>query len=66
MQPLQTKISNNGSRRSTSKSGVVANSARDAIMAMAEDDPATSDLFTEVSRQLDKDLWVLEAHLDSP
>jgi starvation-inducible DNA-binding protein len=26
-------------------------------------DPGTSDLFTEVSRQIDKDLWFLEAHL---
>ncbi|MFB5189768.1 DNA starvation/stationary phase protection protein Dps [Alicyclobacillus fastidiosus] len=42
---------------------VVANSAREAIYKSAEDDPDTSDLFTEVSRQLDKDLWFLEAHL---
>lgn len=26
-------------------------------------DPTTSDLFTEISRSLDKDLWFLEAHL---
>ncbi|WP_245631939.1 DNA starvation/stationary phase protection protein Dps [Alicyclobacillus ferrooxydans] len=42
---------------------VVANSARHAIEASADDDPDTSDLFTEVSRQMDKDLWFLEAHL---
>jgi starvation-inducible DNA-binding protein len=28
-------------------------------------DPTTSDLFTEVSRALDKDLWFLEAHLQA-
>lgn len=28
-------------------------------------DTGTSDLFTEVSRQTDKDLWFLEAHLQS-
>ncbi|WP_067623787.1 DNA starvation/stationary phase protection protein Dps [Alicyclobacillus acidiphilus] len=42
---------------------VVANSAREAVVASADEDPDTSDLFTEVSRQLDKDLWFLEAHL---
>ena len=37
---------------------------RKAIVHSAElGDPTTSDLFTEVSRQLDKDLWFLEAHL---
>jgi len=44
---------------------VVANSARRAIVETADDDPDTSDLFTEVSRQLDKDLWFLEAHAES-
>jgi starvation-inducible DNA-binding protein len=29
-------------------------------------DLSTSDLFTEVSRQADKDLWFLEAHLQRP
>ncbi len=43
---------------------VVANHAREAVVATADEDPDTSDLFTEVSRQLDKDLWFLEAHLD--
>lgn len=42
---------------------VVANSARKAIETSADADPDTSDLFTEVSRQMDKDLWFLEAHL---
>jgi starvation-inducible DNA-binding protein len=28
-------------------------------------DISTNDLFTEVSRQIDKDLWFLEAHLQS-
>lgn len=42
---------------------IVANSAREAIVTSAAEDPDTSDLFTEVSRQLDKDLWFLEAHM---
>ena len=42
----------------------VAASVRRAIQQSAEiGDPTTSDLFTEVSRALDKDLWFLEAHL---
>lgn len=40
-----------------------ANGVREAIAATAVPDPDTSDLFTEVSRQLDKDLWFLESHL---
>jgi starvation-inducible DNA-binding protein len=39
-------------------------STRAAIKESADlGDPTTSDLFTEVSRALDKDLWFLEAHL---
>ncbi|MGH8870460.1 MAG: DNA starvation/stationary phase protection protein Dps [Acidimicrobiia bacterium] len=36
-------------------------------MEASEDlgDMSTNDLFTEVSRQIDKDLWFLEAHLQS-
>ncbi len=33
--------------------------------AQNEDDQATADLFTEVARSMDKDLWFLEAHLQS-
>lgn len=45
---------------------VYAASTRRA-MEESEDlgDTGTSDLFTEVSRQTDKDLWFLEAHLQS-
>lgn len=44
--------------------GQVAAQARAGIDAAAElGDQDTADLFTEVSRQLDKDLWFLEAHL---
>lgn len=43
--------------------GIAANGVREAISATAGQDPDTSDLFTEVSRQLDKDLWFLESHL---
>lgn len=42
--------------------GQAANQARAAILATAEADPDSSDLFTEVSRQMDQDLWFLEAH----
>ena len=39
--------------------------ARAAIDAAAEaGDAATSDLFTEIVRGADKDLWMLEAHLE--
>src|SRR5262245_23889807 len=42
----------------------LATSTRSAIQQSAElGDPTTSDLFTEISRSLDKDLWFLEAHL---
>jgi len=41
-----------------------AAAVRGAIQESAEiGDPTTADLFTEVSRALDKDLWFLEAHL---
>jgi len=42
----------------------LAASVRLAIQQSAElGDPTTSDLFTEISRLLDKDLWLLEAHI---
>ena len=42
----------------------LAASIRSAIHESAElGDPTTSDLFTEISRSLDKDLWFLEAHI---
>jgi len=42
----------------------LAASIRGAIQQSAElGDPTTADLFTEISRSLDKDLWLLEAHL---
>ena len=42
----------------------LAASMRQAIeTAEAQGDPITADLFTEVSRALDKSLWFLEAHL---
>lgn len=41
-----------------------ANAAREAIDKSASlADQATADLFTEIVRQADKDLWFLEAHL---
>ena len=42
----------------------LAASVRKAIQESSElGDPTTADLFTEISRSLDKDLWFLEAHL---
>ncbi|MGI6246374.1 MAG: DNA starvation/stationary phase protection protein Dps [Pseudochelatococcus sp.] len=42
----------------------VAKATREAIRTTAEaGDDATSDVFTEVTRALDKDLWFLEAHI---
>jgi starvation-inducible DNA-binding protein len=44
--------------------GNLANSTRAAIDAATElGDADTADLFTEVSRDLDKSLWFIEAHL---
>ncbi|MCT6836876.1 MULTISPECIES: DNA starvation/stationary phase protection protein Dps [Bombella] len=46
--------------------GVVANKIREAIKTTAEaGDDDTADLFTEISRGLDKNLWFLEAHLQA-
>lgn len=43
---------------------VVAQSTREAIdQAQEEEDEDTGDLFIEVSRDLDKALWFLEAHI---
>jgi starvation-inducible DNA-binding protein len=42
--------------------GQTANSIRDSIGLAADlDDADTADLFTEISRELDKSLWMLEA-----
>jgi starvation-inducible DNA-binding protein len=44
----------------------LAASMREAIeLAEGQGDADTADLFTEVSRDLDKSLWFLEAHLQS-
>lgn len=44
----------------------MAGTTREAIeMAERPGDADTADLFTEVSRGLDKSLWFLEAHLQS-
>jgi starvation-inducible DNA-binding protein len=46
--------------------GVYANLARSAIVeATSFDDMDTADLFTEISRAIDKHLWFLEAHLQA-
>jgi starvation-inducible DNA-binding protein len=44
-----------------------ARAVRSVIAAAAEiDDAGTADLFTQISRQADKDLWFVEAHLYQP
>jgi starvation-inducible DNA-binding protein len=44
--------------------GRYATAVRRAIdTAQNEDDMTTADLFTEISREVDKDLWFLEAHV---
>src|SRR5215210_8304095 len=44
--------------------GIHANAIRAAIDEADEaGDKDTADLFTEISRELDKDLWLLQAHL---
>jgi len=41
-----------------------ANALREAVQESDDlDDPITSDLFATMTRELDKDLWFLEAHL---
>jgi starvation-inducible DNA-binding protein len=41
-----------------------ANAVREAVNESDDlDDAITADLFTQLSRELDKDLWFLEAHL---
>ena len=40
-----------------------AATTRKGIELTAETDATTSDMYTEISRQIDKDLWFAEAHL---
>ncbi len=43
-----------------------ANALREAVNASEDlDDKITADLFTSITRELDKDLWFLEAHLQA-
>jgi len=61
--PLDTVGSMPSVEALASRFAVLAASTRSAIdTAAREGDLGTSDLFTEVSRALDKDLWFLEAH----
>jgi len=46
---------------------VYGNSVRESIDEVDEaGDPDTADLFTEISRGIDKQLWFLEAHVQEP
>ena len=42
------------------------NALRENIEASADSDADTADIFTEVSRGIDKQLWFLEAHVQEP
>lgn len=42
-----------------------ANNRKALDAAQNDDDQATADIFTDVARAVDKDLWFLEAHLQS-
>lgn len=42
---------------------ILANNCRQLIKETEKTDMATSDLYIEMTRQLDKDLWFLQAHL---
>ena len=62
--PLDLKGSHAFVETLADRYGTAANSTRKAIDAADEaGDADTADLFTEVSRDLDKSLWFLEAHL---
>ena len=46
--------------------GTLASAAREAIDLCDDlDDDGTQDLYTQISRDLDKDLWFLEAHIQA-
>ena len=46
--------------------GEYASSTRSAITTTTDDgDPATADIFTEISRTIEKHLWMLEAHIQA-
>jgi starvation-inducible DNA-binding protein len=46
--------------------GAYSSSTRTAITTATDDeDPVTADVFTEISRTIDKHLWMLEAHLQA-
>ncbi|HJZ67561.1 MAG TPA: DNA starvation/stationary phase protection protein Dps [Blastocatellia bacterium] len=58
-----------GPEHVASLAGQIAHLAASVRSAIKESDrlgdPTTADLFTEISRTLDKDLWFLEAHLQA-
>ena len=46
--------------------GAYSSANRDAITTAAEyGDPVTADLFTQIARTVEKQLWLLEAHIQS-
>ncbi|MBM3602524.1 MAG: DNA starvation/stationary phase protection protein Dps [Alphaproteobacteria bacterium] len=62
--PLSISASKQHLEALSSALAQVGAGARQAIATATDlNDANTADLFTEISRQLDKDLWLLEAHL---
>ena len=52
-------------KKMVEKYSIIAESTRNAIDVSEKlGDKATADLFTEVSRGIDKGLWLLESHLN--
>ncbi|MCY0879523.1 MAG: DNA starvation/stationary phase protection protein Dps [Firmicutes bacterium] len=65
--PQEAHEESQGLKLVADRLGLAANTIRrDIEMTARWGDADTADLLTEVSRQLDKDLWFLEAHLAIP
>ncbi len=62
--PLQAVESKQHVEALTERVGIFANHVREAIAKSDElGDQSTADIYTEVSRAADKNLWMLQAHL---
>jgi starvation-inducible DNA-binding protein len=69
LQPYPEEITEGGHHVKALSSAVASfgSKVRNAIDESARaGDAGTSDLFTGISREIDKDLWFLEAHLHAP
>lgn len=62
--PLETTSGEEHVRAVSDRVAAFANATRKAIDRASElGDQATADLFTQITREADKDLWFLESHL---